>query len=453
MDFKQFAQSYALAQRGVECKMLDVMNQLANIKKVEKHFNVCNVALKVLVRTDSYTMIKLKYTDYCKFQDVWMFAARGSMCFGNSEACYFVHAINKFFNWHELDLKCSIKPEAVIQQLHEDSFQLVCVPKWDGSNVQVFYDASGTLSVFTLSSLISANVKIGKKQSPTYHEAVSSILQTQLPLLLAYLKANPWTSLVCELITPHNVIVTSYASRDDMLIPLVLIDRSGFPSWQELATFAPNWFVNDLPLGAHEFVPNTHAEVFEAAEAEQLAKPDVFGTVPEGLVLYACKQIENRTVCLPFAKKKFEDYLVVMKGGALKGSVKEQCQLQQLVLEAKSDDVMDADQQRYMEEFKDKCATFAINHLQALLSTLQTETDHKKWHVLLREGSRTKTMTILLSSLQSLLTSKKLHLEEYDVSNKQVCTNLLFVMLHNTNKKQKQTLDQLHKEVGSLWYS
>ena len=74
-----------------------------------------------------------------------------------------------------------------------------------------------------------------------------ALLQAKYPQILAWLKDNPYVSLVSELETKWNQIVTIY--KEDAIKPLCIIGRDGLPRWGRLRSLCPSLFRADgFPL-------------------------------------------------------------------------------------------------------------------------------------------------------------------------------------------------------------
>jgi hypothetical protein len=348
MDFRNFSGSYTSAQRA----LVQVVEAEPNLRDFLKELDV---AYK-----QHDKIAKVKYGISCKFRAPITFACRGSIILPNREI---VFALNKFFNCHEIVNRFG--PD-VLKSLEQQGFRLLYVPKWDGSNIQVFFDRESNLHIYTLGCL-DPDITMGKSSAPTYYNTTSELLDSKFPALMEYLKLHPLVSVVCELMTKWNKVITTYTS--DFIVPLVVID-SGLPSWDILSKYAPEYFANSQPRHSWEFTSATCHQQFETACSALLANSAHFGENPEGVVGYAFKQVGDvhegkvltKGFCLPFEKRKRSEYLASHGNlGVQPGSPKDLCNLQVLVLTHLSDDFAgNPVQQAHILEFKHALASFCL---------------------------------------------------------------------------------------------
>lgn len=355
MDFKDYLKAYKSAQAAL-CEQITtlVAKSKQNSLQTEgvKHFKKHSIAFKVALRNNRQ-VAKIKYMDYCKFTDIAHYASRGTTFWPNDDeknSATVLFSLNKFFNRHEMHKTTTLSIREVMQGLEADGFLLGYMPKYDGTNMHVFYDDHDQLNIFTLGSL--EEIKMGKANSPAFSEATKQLLMQHFPLILPYLKQHPLTALVCELMTEYNKIITHYNTRK--IMPLVLITPDGVPTWQMLGTLAPQCFhaQTHLPLELFPFNNTNSDEVFNEASKHIASCKDAHGDIPEGFVGYAFKHDASALICLPFEKRKREEYMFVFHGGVAPGSRKDCCNLQKLSLEHKSDDIQDPVRKSYIQSFE-----------------------------------------------------------------------------------------------------
>jgi len=245
----------------------------------------------------SGSIIKLKYNDHCKFTKLWQYACRGSTFIRGRTGVQSFFSLNKFFNEHEFEKYYKMTFYEYIKSLESKGFKFLYMPKYDGSNIQCFVTEDGTLHIYTLGSL--EKNKIHNTEF-SYYDTVHKILEKTHPKILQFLHDHIGTSMVFELISPHNVIKTKYKFDDLLgsLMPLVLINKDGIPEF-----FNRNE-LNCYIFSHWDFTSDDYDVVKKTVFSELVSAPDVYGDNPEGLVAYA--YIDN--MCFPISKMKREEY-------------------------------------------------------------------------------------------------------------------------------------------------
>jgi hypothetical protein len=352
MDFNNFLETYQAAQAEFRSVYLS-----SSDKKLFFHKH------GIMYKTNETKLDKVKYEISCKFQQPFTFACRGTTIVNEKK---FAFALNKFFNRHEVCNRMQQDMNITLQQLESDGFRLLYMPKWDGSNIHVFYDNDSNLHIYTLGSI---NTTIILNDSSTWSEVASRLLFASFPDLMEYLKDHPMIAVVCELITKWNKIITEY--EFDFIVPLVMIDETGLPYWDDLSILAPGYFKDNVPQNAWIFESKNSDSVYESAIQNMLSNPNQFGKDPEGVCGYAYKlpgdyhksKILNRGFCLPFEKRKRSEYLQLHCNlGTRIGNPKDLCNMQILFLENKSDDIQEPERVSHINEFKFVLQTLCDTH-------------------------------------------------------------------------------------------
>src|SRR5579871_901136 len=79
---------------------------------IQNHFKKQAVNCKH-VGAHGGTMYKLKYRDYCRFEQKWMLACRGTMILPDGSV---IRSLNKFFNKHELSHHLKMSAQDIFRQ-------------------------------------------------------------------------------------------------------------------------------------------------------------------------------------------------------------------------------------------------------------------------------------------------------------------------------------------------
>jgi hypothetical protein len=351
MDFSNYLKWYQVAQ-------LDFASVYTDASDKKHFFQEHGIMYK-----EQDQVSKLKYEISCKFQKPFTFACRGTTIIQGKS---FAFAVNKFFNRHEVCNRTNQDMNTTLQQLEADGFRLLYMPKWDGSNIHVFYDNELKLHIYTLGSI---NTSITLAESSTWSEVASRLLFDSYPNLMIFLRLHPMVAVVCELITKWNKIITEYTL--DFIVPLVMIDQTGLPYWDDLSILAPNYFHNNVPKTSWVFESKNCDQIYSTAIEDLLSDPIQFGKEPEGVCGYAYKlpgdiyrgDVLDRGFCLPFEKRKRTEYLKLHCNlGTHIGSPKDLCNMQLLFLENKSDDVQEPKRLQHINEFKLSLQFFCEEH-------------------------------------------------------------------------------------------
>jgi hypothetical protein len=295
------------------------------------------------------TKNQIKYTGACRFTSQWNHACRGTTLIridGNLRAI--VPCFNKFFNLGEIKNQYGITWQDMPAILESQGFKLILMNKEDGSNIKTFYDEWGNLHSYTLGS-VDPTIKMqgSMDESPTFSGMSIKLLEIQYPQILAYLKLHPYVSLVSELKSRWNVIVTEYTYDDNhgMMTPLAMIGLDGIPEWSTLRKLCPDMFDSN---GYPKSVVPTSASTFEADRETFMAhlnsNPSLYGNHPEGFVGYACTLgfdgLPDK--CYPWCKDKDESYLALHRKMCLNpGASKDLMSVQILHINDQCDDEKD----------------------------------------------------------------------------------------------------------------
>jgi hypothetical protein len=293
----------------LECQK-DLLKKMSDLTKYGKqYFEKNNIKYKS-VNTHGIKIIKLKYEDECKFTQKWQWACRGStiMIEETGDIMPFFN-VNKFFNSHEIEKHYGYDFKKMAEIMETQGYKFLFMPKYDGTNVQCFTDKFNSKHRLTLGSL--DKNPIGKT-TITYDELTETIFKKSYPKLYAYLDKNPNVSVVCELLSPHNVIKTKYSFTESGIIrPLLLIGADGIPTWNQLELLCDDFYIekcgdnnSTIPVNSWKFTSNNYNEVKDYAFNAMVNDVEQYGENPEGVVAYAY----NNSECFPIAKFKRSEY-------------------------------------------------------------------------------------------------------------------------------------------------
>lgn len=448
---------------------------IEKVQKQDKDFFHENYVL--YKSNDSGKLIKLKYKDRCRFTDHWQKACRGSMFLqhGNELHCYF--SLNKFFNSHEFEKHYGLCYEKMLTALSLQGYKFLYMTKHDGTCVQCFTDHCGTRHRLTLGSL---NDNLVGASGRSTKELVDACLKEQFPSLVEFLDENPGVSLICELITPYNVIKTKYnfgnsiagceastSSRCGFIKPIVLINRDGVPTWQQLGEHCSDFDFTHMPTDCWHFDASTHEEVLNIAFTAQESNPELYGENPEGVVAYCYKVIskiegvccaeldattvssshvtpvvcadeQQRTCCFPIAKLKRPQYL---RDKSTFG-VLDPTELQRLKLSNQLDDVLlNREQTAHVVEFSDY-----LDRMAAEFSTyhwLKERLPIKEFALQVNSLPHS-TKTVYAASLMAL---HKSGFPFWDTDEYQLVVELLQLETRGVSR-----LDTLQQKNGVQWF-
>jgi len=188
--------------------------------------------------------------------------------------------------------------------------------------------------------------------APTWREFGIKLLKSQFPSINTFLQRHPQYSVVCELKSVWNPIVTAYdhgkKKHGGSLAPLAIIGRCGAPEYTVLRYLCPEIFDG---AGFPKHSQLTTAATFEKDAKVFIQKlkaaPETFGRNPEGLVVYLVRVNPKDGMpdkCYPCMKVKDEEYKVLAKQAnqrampVLPGSVKDLMEVQQQVIHGTWDD-------------------------------------------------------------------------------------------------------------------
>jgi len=282
-------------------------------------------------------LTKFKYDDYCDFSQPYQLASRGSTrfavtsattatdCGDNSTCDHWSWCFNKFFNRHELPKQLGVDYSEFLSMLRDQGFDFFLTPKWDGSCIQLVADTAGILHIHTLGSL----------SDDLIMEAEYSFRDTVLKLLpvavIDYLKAHPYLTLLAEVCSPHNKIITNYSGVSSLYYLSLVDSVSGLPTSTTPAEllgvidFHPQrWRYTTYSNDVEATSVNSDTDMAAAISALEL-DAQRFGHNPEELIVYASKTITdavsvidsdaNRSyvVTIPIVKIKRQEYLLTRK--------------------------------------------------------------------------------------------------------------------------------------------
>jgi hypothetical protein len=295
---------------------------------IKAFFASKGIVYKSLIRESaghSLEIIQIKYRQDCSFDELWMFACRGvtvlrdhsgviplfleepARTFGilSINFCF-----NKFFNVEEIPSKLRASLTDLTRGLETKTRVLRFTLKEDGSNLKTFYDPFGGVHSLTLGSNDSTfKMQPQLEESPTFNSESLRLLERDYPEILEWLQTHVGWSLVSELKTKWNQIVTVYKTECNQ--PLCFIDPDGRPRWAPLRRLCPQLFTADgWPL--HSWPTSTATLEQDFADYLQWLKanPELVGIYPEGAVMYACQLDEDGKpdMVVPMSKHKNPDY-------------------------------------------------------------------------------------------------------------------------------------------------
>ena len=312
----EFAKGYKKAQ--LDClNVYDIQKRLKQ-EDLKTFFSHKGVNLKSNLATfngRAVTLLKVKYGPSCKFGDDWMRSTRGlTMIEENNQRIATYFPMNKFFNFGEFPKHEGMTPKDFCFFLEKQGLKSIMMNKLDGTNIQTCYPfgPNGAPLSMTLGS-VNAEVLMQPKitGSPTFSALSLKLLEEQHPNILEYLRQHPKQSLVSELCSGWNVIVTVYTQHGEgKITPLVIIDEDGICGIGVLRQLAPELFNTDgFPLGSMPLSTDTFEADQTAFMSNVEAHPESFGRIPEGFVAYAFT--ENNGLpdkFFPWGKKKLPEY-------------------------------------------------------------------------------------------------------------------------------------------------
>ena len=236
------------------------------------------------------TLKKFKYGPSCRFGENWMLATRGvTMITDNNQCSQTFFPMNKFFNFNrEFPTHLGMDPKEFCASLEKQGLKSLMMNKMDGTNIQTCYPFGYPLSM-TLGS-VNPDIPIQPKiaGSPTFSALSLKLLEEQYPTILEYLRQHPKESLVSELCSVWNPIVTVYKHHGEgKIIPLMIINDEGICEIGPLRILAPELFdANGFPCGSMTLSAATFEEDQLAFMRNVEAHPELFGQNPEGFDLW-----------------------------------------------------------------------------------------------------------------------------------------------------------------------
>ena len=295
--------SYLAAQVALKDVYAKISHQTPDEKRL--FFKSHNVDYRHKVLKDGPLIEKFKYYQSCSFKEVFTRACRGTIVItpvNESEDKQLDHdnkkwffALNKFFDWSDYRKYNHVNPLELIASLKETSCSLYASNKYDGSCIQSFV-YNHQIHSYTLGSLDEHHIQ-SHKSNVTFASQSLKLLQDQLDLVV-WLRDNEGCSLVSELCTPLNKIITDYSYSDEKghLFPLIIIQSSGLPIEVPSAVASTPVF----PVYPETFEADI-ATIFTSLEND----PQTYGKCPEGVVVY----LQGPSGSIPLFKMKRNEYI------------------------------------------------------------------------------------------------------------------------------------------------
>lgn len=291
------------------------------------------------------SIVQIKYKQGVTFDAAWKYACRGVTVIIDTKENSVLGVswcLDKFFNCDEVHAKMGVTLHEIATKFETDGYGLAFTLKHDGSNIKMFCDQFGNIYAHTLGSC-DPTVPMQKNipGSPTFSQMSLSLITELYPELLAWMKAHPYESIVCELMTEWNKIVTKY--NKNTITPLCTIGTDGIPRWGTLRKLCPALFDDQgFPLYSQRTTAASREEDFPGYLRMLEANPDGVGLIPEGAVVYAYKLGEDGKpdVCYAFCKQKSPEYKKLHLRVVLNpGTVSDFMNCQRLVVIGLDDDI------------------------------------------------------------------------------------------------------------------
>lgn len=391
----------------------------------------------------------LKYSTLCPFMEKWQYASRGTtfIVSGKTKIEEATFAFNKFFNVHEFTRYKNKTFDEFIADSETDGFALV--NKADGSLIRTWYSKpTGQIISTTLGTLDRKNTMSKLPGSPTFWDQSLEILQKKYPQIIKYLKENPGTMLLSELLTEHNRIVTYYKNSD--IIPFVMVGTDGIPRWSILRQLVPEIFSKEtgLPIKAMSTSKDTIHEDIKKFFLKIESNSENYGVCPEGLCVYEYSLGKDGfpDIAIPIAKAKREEYCERHKDISLNpGSPKDLKLMQIYRLEGRYDDISGIG-----KEARDKHIQKFDKVIHEIISILNKHTDFfidaknniKKW------ASVVRLIPIKFKWIYSALYSIR---EKWDSSSWNPSGFVISYLL-STSCNGKKVISNLQKKYGVEWW-
>jgi len=380
--------------------------------------------------------IKVKYGNSCPFNETPQLGSRGvTIIFENDKIKRESHAFWKFENYFNVEKLWGIAFEKLLPILEKQNYKFLYMPKYDGSCIQIFWH-NNEFQAFTLGSVQENIMQSNISMSPTFKSAALKCLNNQYPELMEELKKNKHT-LICELMTKYNRIVTNYKVDDIGIVkPLATIDQSGFPTWDLLGSVCDE-FKNGYPSHCWDFTSKNWMSVKDKAYT------DLESTIenPEGLVAYAFKKKNSKIIAIPIAKLKRDEYVKLHSGVILnRGSEKDCCLMQKMVVENKIDDVDLTNNpiaQKHIWVFNKK-----LNELQKMIDEYKDQLLNltgKDFSIIVKKFD--KNLTVILFTLK---TFDKEELQKFDIRS--------WLCHENPRSQQKHTFIESFQNKNMYWF-
>ena len=336
----QFMNEYIKKQNALQNEFQLVLYKHKNdFKSIKAYFAKSCITVKLNI-VDVYEIYNVKYTGLCTFAEDWHHASRGStFVVLDNKIIESIYAFNKFFNLHEYPNYMGITSLDYMKQLESQGYKIVFQNKADGSCIRTWKCKAGVFST-TLGTTSETNAMQTLEGAPTFWKKSLELIRAKYPKVIKYIEENPGTTLLSELETPWNRIVTFYEKED--IIPFVIVDKTGIPRWDILRNLAPELFnENGYPIDSSVTTTDTFEKDKETFFREIDNNPNL-GDCPEGAVIYAVKTDSDGrpTIAIPIAKAKRPEYTEKHLNVVLNpGSPQDLMNMQTLFIEDKFDDV------------------------------------------------------------------------------------------------------------------
>lgn len=426
-----FVDWYLGCQKSLVEEYLSVKD--GTLEAVRDHFAASDVAVK-----SRGGIMKFKYEDGCKFDKPFQLAARGTTFIGDHR----MFSINKFFNAHSIgrDLKFHSEnrdgltvPVEFLDTLKQQGFTFSWRPKWDGSYVQSFSDGT-TIHSYTMGSVNPENkMQVATGTTPTFSELVNELMD---PSMTAKLHAHPYHSVVHELCSHHNRIITQYALGDGVrgkLLPIVDIAPDGIPRDSFFPQPPTRW-----NFEIQDYAPSLQ-KVFDAL----LASPEVYGSDPEGACLYA----ESSTgEVFPIAKAKRPEYCALHSEGiSAIGDSRDLCRVQRKYCAGKADNLQENIHIAHAAAFADYIASMARKLVRYVPILQACCSNPKKYTLFVNAMSLPEWLKDTLA-----IACRPRHLIGSDLEAK--CGKYIIDVLKSVNRNGDTCLSNRQAAKGATWF-
>ena len=378
-DIENLPEFYADCQKQF-AQRLDIARKVFTPDELIKYFK----SHHIMVKTRADGTLKFKYNPICKFEQPSQHACRGTTMLSNGTL---VPALNKFFNHGQFETQYGFPYQKLWDTYSKTNcnFSVHAAYKIDGTNIQVTYNtAVERFEITTLGSLNAVIMQGNMTDSPTFEQMFINLAKKAAADanadqdLFTVMKSNSRYSLVFEMCSKYNKIVTDYDKEFIQLLAIIDLD-TGLPVVDDA-------LVNELKqVGIDQVHTRLVTSEDEVQEFMQyiVEHPEVYGSNPEGLVLNL--HYPETNTYIPFVKYKRQEYL--QQTGAVimnPGNFQDLCRIEHLVLNNTDDDLQLEVQQSHAKKFRtylaDKCA-----EMQSYMDQLANCTNSKEYALKVQE--------------------------------------------------------------------